>query len=156
MPTTIARPASLLRLRPMHALTFARVLWWMAVARVLLAGPGFGTARRVMRLSAVEPVERPRASFAPVGARAERILAVALKSLDLPVLRHATCLPRAIVLERVARAAGVDADLVIGVDTSEGFRAHAWLEVQGYPVGASEAGAASWQPLGRFSRTVQR
>lgn len=61
-----------------------------------------------------------------------------------------TCIPRALVLERVLTAHGVAADFVIGVLTDEGFKAHAWLEINGNVIGIDEQGSSTWKPIARF------
>jgi hypothetical protein len=139
------------RLRARHFIVGTRVVFWSLVVRAGLTWPGFRGVRSLLRLKPMQPVEFERARYVPMARGAERDIALALRALELPGLRS-SCLPKAIVLGQVARAAGVDADVVIGVDGSEGFRAHAWLEIQGFAVGATETGSSAWQPLGRFRR----
>src|SRR5687768_16382418 len=98
MPASLDRP-DLSRLRPTHVLIGARLAWSMLVARLLLAGPGFYTARRVLGLRTVEPVGRARGAFERLGPRAGHSIAIAVRMLELPVFRGASCLPRSIVLE---------------------------------------------------------
>lgn len=54
----------------------------------------------------------------------------------------AKCLAIALVGEAMLRAAGYEAELCIGVSTREGFKAHAWVELDGRTViGATAEGA---------------
>ena len=50
-------------------------------------------------------------------------------------LRTLLCLPNAIVLNRMLRRRGVPSTLVIGAKRGEDFAAHAWVEVDGLPIG---------------------
>jgi hypothetical protein len=45
-----------------------------------------------------------------------------------------TCLARSLALTRMLRKRGLPAETRIGVKTADGFRAHAWVEVEGVPV----------------------
>jgi len=45
-----------------------------------------------------------------------------------------TCLARSLALTRMLRTRGVPAETRIGVKTADGFRAHAWVEVEAVPV----------------------
>jgi hypothetical protein len=71
-------------------------------------------ARRPLQAVSVPPAPHPDARSTPV------VMAV----LDrLPV----RCLVTSLVLQRWWSGLGVDRDLVVGVRTDTGFRAHAWL-----------------------------
>jgi hypothetical protein len=50
-----------------------------------------------------------------------------------------TCLPRACTLHRMLGRRGIPSNLCIGATKSQGkFSAHAWVEVEGEPVGEPE------------------
>lgn len=58
------------------------------------------------------------------------------------------CLPRALTLLRLLEEEGVPACLRIGVSRSAGPpRFHAWVEIDGSPVGDRPEGLAGFQPL---------
>jgi hypothetical protein len=60
------------------------------------------------------------------------------------------CLINAMVLYRLLRAQGTDADLVIGLpDRPEDHEAHAWVEVDGHDVGPPP-GKGSHEELARY------
>lgn len=69
----------------------------------------------------------------------------ALLAVILSVLRHAPvgrrCLPRALTLFFLARRAGWQADLRVGVcPDTDAFQAHAWVELEGRPYFADISG----------------
>jgi hypothetical protein len=49
-------------------------------------------------------------------------------------LTRTTCLPRALIRARLLRTRGVDARVHIGVNQTDGFRAHAWISVNAQPL----------------------
>ncbi len=51
------------------------------------------------------------------------------------VLPRATCLPQSLALARMLRKKGVAANVRIGVKAGSGFAAHAWIEIDGRPLG---------------------
>lgn len=127
--------------------TIARALGWTAIARLLMLFGGFNSAARVLRYQSVETVEMEPGDYPVLSQKVLRALRVTRRVLELKVLK-VTCLPRSIATERTLRAHGVGADVVIGVIKRDGFKAHAWVEVNGYPV--SEAGRNEWPALARF------
>lgn len=143
------------RFRARDAVTVVRTLWWVVLARVLIAVRGFHRIHRWVGLRRVEPVDVPPGEVPALSADSQRAARVALKLLDAKVL-EADCIPRSIALQRVLRRADVDADLVIGCLTEEEFKAHAWVEVAGYPIGFEEVGAQRWLPLARFRAAGSR
>ena len=140
------------RFRPRDAFTVAQTLWWVVVARGLIAVRGFHRIHRKLGLSRVEPVDVVPGAVPLLPLRSQRTARVALKLLDAKIL-EADCIPRSVALQRVLRRAGIDADLVIGCLTEDEFKAHAWVEIGGYPVGFEEVGARRWMPLARFRLT---
>jgi hypothetical protein len=146
-----ARRGSLRRAlaRPHDVLRAAHALAWMVAARVMLATVKFNVARKVLRYRSLTGVDRTPLRPPHMEPGAARALQIAERVLDMPSL-GVTCVPRSIAIERICVANGVPAELVIGIDRSEGFRAHAWVEVHGYALGAKEAGRAQWTALGRF------
>lgn len=79
------------------------------------------SARRQLKRSGYESLTLP--PVPPVPAAASRGVAVILRRLP------ATCLERAVVLQRWRTAHGDPRDIVVGVrGTKEDFKAHAWLD----------------------------
>lgn len=59
-----------------------------------------------------------------------------------------TCLPRALALAQALSEHGYDANVRIGVRRSDaGVAAHAWVELDGRPMGEPEAIASEFLPL---------
>ena len=59
-----------------------------------------------------------------------------------------TCLRRSLVLQRMLRQEGFAAELCIGVRKEDGgLQAHAWVEVDGEPVGESERVTEAYQQM---------
>ena len=54
------------------------------------------------------------------------------------------CLARSLALTRMLRTRGVPAETRIGVKTADGFRAHAWVEVEGVPVTGQSGSRVIW------------
>ena len=134
----------LMRVRGHHIAVGLRAAFWMAVARAL----PFRATKRLVGLTPVA-IDDVRETSA-VSGNAQRDVTTAMRLLDFKPL-GVSCLPRSVALERVLVARRVPADLIIGVDTSQGFRAHAWVEVAGRPVGALDAQSKeTWQALGRL------
>ncbi|HVL90601.1 MAG TPA: lasso peptide biosynthesis B2 protein [Actinomycetota bacterium] len=127
------------------------VLGKIVAARAMIATGGFRLVRGVHRYRTVEQAERPLGPEPALTPAQAREIQRAIGLLDR-LEKRVSCLPRSVVLERVCRKAGVPAEIVIGVDRSKGFAAHAWVEIEGYPLGATEAGRAHWNALGRFRR----
>lgn len=142
----IRRAASV---RLADVLTAAWVLRWAISARVLLSRHGFGGAARSLGLVPTPVPDVQPGEIPALSPRARRALRVTLWLLDrswMPV----RCLVRSIVVQRMMARHGIEADLVIGCATTEGFKAHAWVEVSGRPVGRHEHGASSWTLLARM------
>lgn len=153
---TVARRSPIRKvaaLRPRDWWVLCRVLFWIAIVRVVSLARGFGGTARVLRLRPVDPVEPSHAEQPVLDARARRALHVATRLADRRWMR-VTCLPRSIALLRVLAAHGVDADLVLGCVTDDGFKAHAWVELDGYPIYEYQRGAA-WHRLARFRRVEE-
>ena len=65
-----------------------------------------------------------------------------------------TCLRRSLVLQRMLREEGFAADLCIGVRKDKGnLQAHAWVEVDGQPVGEREQVTEEYQAMVLQGRT---
>lgn len=92
------------------------------------------------------PYERVRALLMPAAALVptrespvQRI--VWAVQTGLARVPGAACLARALVLEALLRAAGRKPEVCLGVAFAGGFRAHAWVELDGVPVlGAPQPG----------------
>jgi len=141
--------------RPRDVARALHAFVWMLVARALLLAGGFKLARRALRYEVVSEVDRPYGDAPTIAPGAGRALYLASRVLDIEAL-HVSCIPRSIALERVCAANKVAAELVIGVDRSNGFRAHAWVELNGYPLGVNEVGRAHWTALARFRARASR
>lgn len=120
-----------------------RAALWLLLVRVLLRW--LSLPRLQARLArGLAPPSRgyDPAALAPIAEAVD----IAARNLLPP----ATCLPRALVLWRQARAVGFPAELRIGVARPEGaLRAHAWLEVEGRVVGDRADVARVYAPLER-------
>jgi hypothetical protein len=69
-------------------------------------------------------------------------------------LLPANCLPRALVLCRLLRRRGLQAELRLGVGKPEGhFAAHAWVEHAGSALAEPEGNSERFSPLGGTSLT---
>lgn len=107
-----------------------RLLGFDRTRRLLAGRPPAGGARRAM---SEEELQR-LAFLVGVAARAG-------------FTRH-TCLPRSLVLQRFLIHRGVPAELRIGVRRENGqIAGHAWVEVEGAPVGEPEDVEARFVPL---------
>jgi hypothetical protein len=104
-----------------------RTVATMAWVRVVLARGGLPAALRALHMEAVPAASDPP----PPGAwdpGARHLARVVGRVLQLPLLRS-TCLPTAMSLARVLNRHAVPADVVIGVSATQGFSAHAWVEL---------------------------
>jgi hypothetical protein len=89
-------------------------------------------------------------SWPAAGASAAAPAAIA-RQVDRAARHHLypmRCLQRSMVLEHLLRRAGLRAELRFGVRVAGSFNAHAWVEVDGQPLG--EPGEIS----GRFARLL--
>ncbi|MBI1374441.1 MAG: lasso peptide biosynthesis B2 protein [Phycisphaera sp.] len=108
-----------------------RAALWLVVTRVALAVSGYRGARRVLRLDAARPtlaVDDDGRGDGPTDLPRRVGRAVRAAARRLPG-RYA-CLCQALVAERLLRAAGLDANLSIGVarpGDAPSLRGHAWL-----------------------------
>jgi hypothetical protein len=92
---------------------------------------------------------RPRTDLAAAQTLA-RIVHGAAPWSALP----ANCLPRALVLCRLLRRQGLQAELRLGVGKPDGqFAAHAWVEHDGHALAEPENSARAFAPLGGTSLT---
>lgn len=104
-----------------------RAAWWALRSLRRLRRPGHSLA----------PLTQPP----PLPDRAVRGVRAVLAR------RHATCLERSRVLQAWESAHGRPADVVVGVNVSEGgFRAHAWLEGEARSMGSGQG----FEELTRF------
>lgn len=150
MPSRAALARRAGNARPAHLAIIGRTLYWIAFAQLVLKTRGFAGARTMLHLSPVEPVERSVDDLVDaLTPEQTRALVWAFRIVDLV---KPSCLPKSIALERVLAAAGIGAEIVIGVVMTDGFRAHAWVEVEGRLLRAEEQGDHIWKPLARFGR----
>ena len=104
----------------------ARSLWWFTVIWVRVRRGALPDV--IARLARVERVRPARAGPVRTGLIVSRTLRIG---------RHqARCLYTSLVLFRLLREAGVDADIVIGLPREPKDKdAHAWIEIAGRDVG---------------------
>jgi hypothetical protein len=128
---------------PPRTVTAPRIERLSHTARVRLAGEiltAYVQARRSLRRAPIEDVVAGlRAQSPPLGEDANslaeaRRLGRAVGRLLAYVPGDTRCLARSLVLTRLLARRGVQAKLVIGVQASPEFLAHAWVEHHGSPV----------------------
>jgi hypothetical protein len=127
-----------------------RLLWVDLALRFL----PYAWCRRALRRGLGPAVE--------VGGSAERAARV-VRLVDVAARHHVramTCLRRALVLQRMLERRGIAAVLRVGARRDEGFLAHAWVEVDGRPVGepgGPDGSYRAFEGLGlALDRTVAR
>jgi transglutaminase-like putative cysteine protease len=119
------------------------------VAEVLRA---YRRARRLLKeeelAAAVEQLTADRPDRAPDSR--DRVIALRLERAVTRILRllptDSRCLTRALVLVALLARRGIESSLVIGVRSGPDFRAHAWVEHRGAPLGPS----SDYQVLARL------
>jgi hypothetical protein len=124
------RVARYLRLPPEERRVLRAALGLVLLARLLLGSAGVARTRRAAQ----------RLAFRSTLSSERLAVLVAAAARALP--GEATCLPRAIALEALLRAAGHAAELRIGVAPRDGrarLDAHAWVEVDGVSVDGEPA-----------------
>ena len=113
---------------------------WSRVLRARLALPRLRGDALAARMAPSAAHSRRAAAGAPA-----RCDAIARAARWVP---GATCLVRAAALVDWLRADGLDARLRIGVRRDGGLpRAHAWVELDGAPLGEDAAALAGYAPL---------
>jgi len=140
----LGNPAEFIRkLRSLSAVErgFAARAWLLAPAvEASLAAVGVrGTLRWLD--AAFAPADANAA--APDPTRAEQLVNAAYRR---HVLRG-QCLPRALTQYALLRRAGRDVRFVIGVNTDEGLRAHAWVQIGGNDDTPSAHGDVTFERL---------
>ncbi len=117
-------------------------------------------ARRALRHRPAGQLMRPVVAIDPELPSTGRETIDSLERMAVAVRRASdyglfvpTCLVRALALEELAGREGADAAFVrVGVRrSSDGFEAHAWLEVDGHVVGDTEENVAGFVVLEDFS-----
>ncbi|RSM78407.1 lasso peptide biosynthesis B2 protein [Amycolatopsis sp. WAC 01375] len=119
-PSALSRPRSLpfgRRLAARQAVAVARLIAMLPPHRIRLV---FGVLRRGARPATREQAEAAR----------EAVLAVSLVCLG-----PKGCLPRSLAVTLLCRLRGVWPTWCVGVRARPPFGAHAWVEVDGQPVG---------------------
>ena len=66
------------------------------------------------------------------------------------------CLERSLILYRYLSRCGADPVFVLGVASANGAAGHAWVLVDGLPVGASPATLDAYRPVVAFGREARR
>ena len=117
----------------------------LAVASLRL----LGFRRTQALLIPAESSARPRTDL-PAAQALARIVHGAAPWSALP----ANCLPRALILCRLLRRQGLQAELRLGVGKPEGeFAAHAWVEHDGIALSESASAIGTFTPLDRTPLT---
>ncbi len=149
METPRRRLASLRALSWADRVTAAAAFGWLLAAEAGLRVFGLPRTRRLLA------PRRLRTSHRPAPAEVERLTLLTRKACR--AVYPAGCLPRSLVLERCLQRAGAPAELRIGVRLEEGrFDAHAWVEVDGAPVGEPEGVELRFARLEDTSRPPAR
>jgi Transglutaminase-like superfamily len=107
---------------------YARVRWLLLRRGT---APAVGILRRGLRAHDASASESARVSL---GLRSGRAVVRVLRLLPT----DSRCLMRSLVLTRMLARRGVYATVVIGVRPGHSFAAHAWVEVDGHPVLATD------------------
>lgn len=104
---------------------------------------GFARLRRLLRLPAPPPAPLTCAE----ADQARRLAAAVERAAGFRVFR-VSCLPRALLLERLLAHRGIGAELRIGVlRDGDRVRAHAWVECAGLTLDPDPAAAGRFAPL---------
>lgn len=120
----------------------ASAFGWLLVAEAGLRLLGLPRTRRLLA-----PRRRGGAEPPPAAAEVDRLVRLAAGACR--GLYPARCLPRSLVVERLLVRRGAPAELRIGVRVEAGrLAAHAWVEVEGRPVGEPEGVELRFAPLG--------
>lgn len=121
-------------LQPWEQRLLIRMVFLLPAAKLLLLLLGFKRTRRIAEC------ELPSAS----GVLDQATMARAQRQAQLTAIaaRHgfykANCLPQSLALCRVLRKQGLPAQIRIGVQVNaQPFQAHAWVELDGVPLGQS-------------------
>jgi hypothetical protein len=125
--------------RRLRGVLLARALWEMARYDVISKLSGFPGVRRRMKPA--------RAVAAP--SEAVHRVCDAVGCVSSFYWKPLLCLQRSVVTARLLRAAGVQADVVIGC-RHRPFFSHAWVEVGGRVVNDSSAYRTRLEVLDRF------
>jgi hypothetical protein len=132
----VSRLQALRRLDRADRRVLLRAWGWLLLVQVALPVAGYARTRRWLRRLGPGPAAASPARLAWLTRQAGRALP-----------RPPGCLARAMVVESLLRRAGYRPELRFGVRAAAGGgpTAHAWVELDGQPVG--DAGAAAWLPL---------
>ncbi len=101
---------------------------WLALQLKTL---GFGRLRR--RIESLRLGPAPFEGNRERDAVADRLTYLVDAAASNGIFRH-TCLPRSLLLLRLLRQNGIEAELQVGVKGGEAFAAHAWVELDGRPL----------------------
>jgi transglutaminase superfamily protein len=116
---------------------FAALSWRDRATMLAVFGSllGVEAALRLLGLARTRRLFAPRGGrLPPAAAEVERLAALAAAACR--AVYPAACLPRALALQRLLAGRGAPAELKIGVRRDgEELAAHAWVEVDGRPVG---------------------
>lgn len=97
-------------------------------------------ALRLFRYQRVRALLKRAAARVPAAEFPDQQLVWAVQA-GLDRVPGTACLARSLVLEALLRAAGRNPEVCLGVALERGFRAHAWVELDGAPIlGAPQPG----------------
>lgn len=150
----MSRPGMILRVMremqsPADALLMAKACGWAFVLPMIKHCVGVNGLATMMRKS---PQDRPRDR-----AREIRIVTFARWSARLARWRSGgNCLERGLIAYRYLCEAGADPMLVVGIGRGErGVVGHAWVLIEGCPVGESSSALGMYTPVFAFASTGQ-
>ena len=131
----IRRLGRFLALRPGERRLFIGAWLALPIVDVMLRGLGFQRTQRILGRSA-RLFSRGQAEAAgPAAFEAADAKAAIIAIAGRYALANGTCLRQALLLWGLLRRCGQAAELRIGVRTQDGFAAHAWVELDGEPLG---------------------
>ncbi|MDH3254415.1 MAG: lasso peptide biosynthesis B2 protein [Acidobacteriota bacterium] len=111
---------------------------------VCLRAASFESAKKALGVVVGKEPSVPDLDVEP--ERLSRLVEIASRQHLWPI----RCLPRAMVLEGLLRRSGVDCALQIGARReARGVAAHAWVEIEGRPIGEAENVDERFPPLSR-------
>ena len=127
-----------------------RAAWWALLVSDLELR---FAERRSLEAAMAPPAPAPSRTArppAPAAAGELQKVAQAVASAAANHLWPMNCLPRSLALKRLLAKRGIASTFRIGVRKDFGeLQAHAWIEVDGVPLGEPEAIEARFLPLGR-------
>jgi hypothetical protein len=116
-------------LHPAERRLFVRA--WLALPAIDCSLRLIGFQRTRQLLARLEPLSRaPAAAPTEVAATADRMARV-ISIAGRHCILDGTCLRQALLLWHLLRRSGLAPEILIGVSSRDGFRAHAWVGLSG-------------------------